>query len=1324
MKRGILAAVLLALSVAAAARAQSISVFSHTTILSGQRALSECGTTMNDLQVQNNYSSVETYCGFYKNNNVQVSESQCPRGTTSRCSNTFNTVPGDVYWTTAVHNIYFYQVPAQCSGYYDPFRFGLFQNEQVPEFTESGVLTARSPAGCWSNSAGLMARTFGNHTTTFYIVPAQAEIPPGSTVGFAGPGGIANCRIVSGPGFLTGCTYNAPTSISGTQTAVVEGCNPSNSVDCARATVTIRSATVTVTPSSQEVLPERPSQPLRAIVSPSSFPQTVNWSLSPSGIGTFDKNTGIYTAPANNSLPGAVRITATACSTADQSGCGSATIDVPRMTITISGTTPFLATPGATLTFGANVVGSITSQEVNWGPPGVIVPIGFNTARYTVPNPAPTAPQVIQITACMKNSPNTCGSFDLTLVPPVTITSPGTWLAGTTNNVTITGNNFGTSPLVSLSNASIVPSIGAVSNTSIALQAYVPVSFGGQTLTVSVTNQSTGLNPPPSASANAIVTKATIAVNPPNATLRESQTQTFVTTCTAGSGACTGQNAVTWTASAGNVDPSGPSGATMTYTAPASVPSNTPVTITACWAPGQCGTAQVTVTPITVTVTPSPVNVNGCSTKPFNAQVSNTSVTTVNWDLIPQVGAIDSNGLYTSPCPVTTQQTIQVRACSTVNSQKCGSAQVTLVPISVTVSPPSVSLQPGGSQQFSSVVQGTSNLGVTWSISPNVPAAGSIDPNTGFYLAPSVITNVTSVTVTATSKADNTTKGTAQISLVVSSAVLNPTALTFPAQDIGTTSAVRTISLSNQGTAALSISSIVVSGEFTQSNNCGTSLAPGASCTINVQFSPVALGMRNGTLAVTDNAPASPQTVSLTGTGIGPTASLSPNSLDFGAQRAGFPTATQRVTLSNTGTGAMSISSISVTADFTQTNNCGTSLGAGASCAIDVAFSPATTSLGLRTGTLQVTTNAPGSPHTLTLSGRVFGGFHDFNNCDGSTGWAWDSSLPNTPITVYIFEGSTLLGSAPADKYRADLPGNKYHAFDWALPASMRDSVEHVITIRFSPDPNAVPIPGSPKSITCAPQPNLQGYHDTAACSGLTGWAWDAAQPNNRLNVYFFDGTQSLGSTLANLYRQDLANAGIGDGSHAFVWPIPGNLLDGQPHSISVLFDNAWTAPALTGSPKTITCGGPDGSACGGDGHHTWRNNQCVCSDCGSPVCCGSTGNSFCDGQQIQDPNTGYTGACASTLPACGPANDFSGDDELFHNGDIFACVKHDGVHEWFPRRPSPRCQEVGSTCTYLCSYHYNNGQGFQCDSGGSWSQNPPLPNCYGGTLPAGFTCN
>jgi hypothetical protein len=153
------------------------------------------------------------------------------------------------------------------------------------------------------------------------------------------------------------------------------------------------------------------------------------------------------------------------------------------------------------------------------------------------------------------------------------------------------------------------------------------------------------------------------------------------------------------------------------------------------------------------------------------------------------------------------------------------------------------------------------------------------------------------------------------------------------------------------------------------------------------------------------------------------------------------------------------------------------------------------------------------------------------------------------------------------------------------------------------------------------------------------------------------------------------------------------------------------------------TCG-PDGASCGGDGHHTCQGGQCVCTDCGSPVCCGAPGNTYCDGQQITDPNYFYTAACTSSLSACGPGNDFNGDDEVYHNGDVMACVKYNGTHQWFPRRPSPLCQLVAQVCDYLCAYNTNGGMGFQCEDNGFWSQNPPLPYCFGGTIPESFLCD
>ncbi|PYV04502.1 MAG: hypothetical protein DMG26_07295, partial [Acidobacteria bacterium] len=207
---------------------------------------------------------------------------------------------------------------------------------------------------------------------------------------------------------------------------------------------------------------------------------------------------------------------------------------------------------------------------------------------------------------------------------------------------------------------------------------------------------------------------------------------------------------------------------------------------------------------------------------------------------------------------------------------------------------------------------------------------------------------------------------------------LSPTSLTFANQQVGTTSAAQTVTLSNTGTTSVTIASIAVtgtnSGDFAQTNNCPMSpstLAASASCTINVTFTPSVGGTRTGTLTVTDNAGGSPQTASLTGTGVAPGATLSPASLTFARQNVGTTSAPQAATLSNSGSAALSISSIAITGadsgDFAQTNNCGSSLAAGAQCTINVTFTPSAG--GTRTATLTVTDSASGSPQTASLSG-------------------------------------------------------------------------------------------------------------------------------------------------------------------------------------------------------------------------------------------------------------------------------------------------------------------------------------------------------------------
>ena len=98
-------------------------------------------------------------------------------------------------------------------------------------------------------------------------------------------------------------------------------------------------------------------------------------------------------------------------------------------------------------------------------------------------------------------------------------------------------------------------------------------------------------------------------------------------------------------------------------------------------------------------------------------------------------------------------------------------------------------------------------------------------------------------------------------------ATLSSSSLTFFNEAVGTTSPPQSITLSNYGTATLNISGIAASGDFGETNNCGSNLAPAASCTIDITFTPSTAGSLTGTLSVTDSAAGTPHTVALGGTG-------------------------------------------------------------------------------------------------------------------------------------------------------------------------------------------------------------------------------------------------------------------------------------------------------------------------------------------------------------------------------------------------------------------------------------------------------------------------
>ena len=223
-----------------------------------------------------------------------------------------------------------------------------------------------------------------------------------------------------------------------------------------------------------------------------------------------------------------------------------------------------------------------------------------------------------------------------------------------------------------------------------------------------------------------------------------------------------------------------------------------------------------------------------------------------------------------------------------------------------------------------------------------------------------------------------------------SAVTVAPSALSFGAQADGTTSAAQTVTVSNPTSSAASVASISASGDFAQTNTCGSSIAANGSCTVSVTFTPTAGGTQTGSLTV--NAGGVTDTVSLTGTGIapGPVLNASPAGLSFAGTVVGSTSATQTVTITNTGTTAATVSGVSVTGAFSQTNNCA-SIAVNGSCTATVSFTP--TAGGTNTGTLTVTSNANNSPTTVSLTG---------NGITSTTNIAL-----NQPITASSDESST-----------------------------------------------------------------------------------------------------------------------------------------------------------------------------------------------------------------------------------------------------------------------------------------------------------------------------
>jgi hypothetical protein len=264
-----------------------------------------------------------------------------------------------------------------------------------------------------------------------------------------------------------------------------------------------------------------------------------------------------------------------------------------------------------------------------------------------------------------------------------------------------------------------------------------------------------------------------------------------------------------------------------------------------------------------------------------------------------------------------------------------------------------------------------------------------------------------------------------------------------------------------------------------------------------------------------------------------------------------------------------------------------------------------------------------GSGIQLTCAPLSYQGSLDPATCEKITGYASDRNNPGAILSVDIYDGDELLGTAMANQMRTPpLPINPItggasaaftggptnspnsHGFVFPIPDHLKDGKPHSISVRFKD--TATSLSNSPRSLSCVAS-SYQGLLDPVSCSAISGYAWNKDQPGAFLNVDIYDGEKWLARVTANQVRQTPFPFDAGSNNqtpvvnppvnnHGFTYVVPDSLKDGKPHVISVKFSgtptttgpNPGTSVHLSHSPQTLICVPPSyagaltSAGCGG----------------------------------------------------------------------------------------------------------------------------------------------
>ena len=478
--------------------------------------------------------------------------------------------------------------------------------------------------------------------------------------------------------------------------------------------------------------------------------------------------------------------------------------------------------------------------------------------------------------------------------------------------------------------------------------------------------------------ANGATVAPTITTPPANQTVAAGQTATF--TVVAGG---TAPLSYQWQKNGANI-----TGATSaSYTTPITTTADSGsafavvVTNTAGTVTSAAATLTVTAAAVAPTITTQPANqtVTAGQTATFTVVAAGTAPLTYQWQKNGANLTGATSASYTTPATTTADSgsTFRVVVANTAGTVTSAAATLTVtaaaVAPTITTPPANQTVTAGQTATFTVVAGGTAPLSYQWQKS-GVNIAGATSASYTTQVTTTTDSGSTfDVVVTNTAGTVTSAAATLTVNAAPTPAIqVNPTSVNF-GNDVVGTNLSQALIIRNTGTAALTITQVnpTVSVFSVSGFSLPLNVAAGQQTTITVAFRPTTAGAVSGNLSMVSNAPGSPTSIGLSGTGVAATLTLNmtPTSLSFGNVTTGTSSASENVTITNTGNANITISQISVSGTGYSLTGGSTpvTLTPSQNLILVAQFSPL--AAGSVSGSISIVSNASGSPASVTLSG-------------------------------------------------------------------------------------------------------------------------------------------------------------------------------------------------------------------------------------------------------------------------------------------------------------------------------------------------------------------